>query len=166
MRIFCEKYILDWITAGKAWSLQGQIYLSLFEPIVLYDYNEVTLFSKNLFFLLDRKYLVVPNDCIYITMKTRIINVTKNKTFELHAYRLSSRMIVLNAGFIQNLSIFLVIAHAWTTPSIYEKCSVCFVQTPPDVKIRNVCKTKYVKHIASKPSKICTICHLIRILLV
>lgn len=44
-------------------------------------------------------------------MKTRIINVTKNKTFELHAYRLSSRMIVLNAGFIQNLSIFLVIAH-------------------------------------------------------
>lgn len=68
-------------------------------------------FSKNLFFLLDIKYLVVPNDCIYITMKTRIINVTKNKTFELHVYRLSSRMIVLNAGFIQNLSIFLVIAH-------------------------------------------------------
>lgn len=111
MRIFCENYILDWITAGKAWSLQGQIYLSLFKPIVLYDYNEVTLFSKNLFYLLDIKYLVVPNDCIYITMKTRIINVTKNKTFELHVYRLSSRMIVLNAGFIQNLSIFLVIAH-------------------------------------------------------
>lgn len=111
MRIFCEKYVLDWITAGKAWSLQGQIYLSLFKPIVLYDYNEVTLFSKNLFFLLDIKYLVVPNDCIYITMKTRIINVTKNKTFELHGYRLSSRMIVLNASFIQNLSIFLVIAH-------------------------------------------------------